>query len=144
MSFSSEDKTAWFSSEVMREFEKIAEDTSLLNGPPKEAFLPIGEEQNPEEDWEDENAAVVEDEVKALGLAGDELIGNSSESNEDEPTVDEILELGDLHSEASSLYRNNLLKNLEDLASDLAEHGHIKVAYRIERTIRSIKVGGSK
>lgn len=143
MSFSSEDKTAWFSSEVMREFEKIAEDTSLLNGPPEEAFLPVGDEEK-EEDWEDENAAVVEDEVKALGLAGDELIGNSSEHNEDEPTVDEILELGDLHSEASSLYRNNLLKNLEDLAYDLAERGHIKVAYRIERTIRSIKVGGSK
>ena len=141
MSFSSEDKTAWFSSEVMREFEKIAEDTSLLNGPPEEAFLPIGEEQTPEEDWEDENAAVVEDEVEALGLAGDELFGSKTE---DEPTVDEILELGDLHSEASSLYRKNLLTNLEDLAHDLAEQGHIKVAYRIERTIRAIKVGGSK
>ena len=42
MSFSHEDKSAWISSEVMREFEKIAEDIDLLNGLPEEAYSPIG------------------------------------------------------------------------------------------------------
>ena len=57
MTFAPEDKAAWNSSEIMSEFEKIALETDLLNGPPKEANMPIDLEEEDDEDvsWEDED-----------------------------------------------------------------------------------------
>lgn len=131
MSFSNEDKLVWWNSEVMREFEKIAQENDILNGPPEEAFSPIKEE---EESWEEES-----DLESAIGDAAGELIGEDEETS-----IDEDIASGKLKVELSSLYMNNLLSNLQDLAHDLAERGHIKVARKIEVTINTLKDGGSK
>jgi hypothetical protein len=138
MSFSNEDKNVWTGSEVMREFEKIAEDLELLNGPPAEAFSPIGDSSDEEDDpsWEEE---IIEDPEKAIGDAAMELTGEEDDSIAEGLKADD----GNLKTEMASLYMNNLLSNLQDLAHDLAEQGHIKVARKIEVTINIIK-GGSK
>ena len=138
MSFSNEDKLVWWNSEVMREFEKIAQENDILNGPSKEAFLPIGEEDEEEESWEEES-----DLESAIGDAANLLIGDDV-VEEDESTIDEDIESGKLKVDLASLYMNNLLSNLQDLAHDLAERGHIKVARKIEVTINTIKEGGLK
>jgi len=143
MSFSHEDKSAWISSEVMREFEKIAEDIDLLNGLPEEAYSPIGMDEKDEEEWEEEA-----DLEAAVGDAAGELVGEpkglvGEVSKRDD--IDEILgnEDGDLKNEFASLYMNNLLSNLQDMAHDFGEQGHSKVALAIERTINSIRAGGN-
>lgn len=133
MSFSNEDKLVWWNSEVMREFEKIAQENDILNGPPKEAFSPIEED---EDTWEEES-----DLESAIGDAAGLLMGDEEVV---EPTIDEDIASGKLKVELSSLYMNNLLSNLQDLAHDLAEQGHIKVARKIEVTINIIKDGGLK
>jgi hypothetical protein len=127
MSFSDEDKLVWWNSEVMREFEKIAQENDILSGPPADSFSPIEEE----EEWEEES-----DLESAIGDAAEVLIGE-----EVEPSIDEDIASGKLKVELSSLYMNNLLSNLQDLAHDLAEQGHIKVARKIEVTINTIKKG---
>ena len=60
MTFSKEDKAAWADSEIMKEFEKIAKDNDILNGPPSEAYEPIEKE---EVDWEDEDMGNFEEEM---------------------------------------------------------------------------------
>lgn len=130
MSFSDEDKLVWWNSEVMREFEKIAQENDVLSGLPVVAFSPIDEE----EEWEEEP-----DLESAIGDAAEILVGD-----EVEPSIDEDIVSGKLKIDLASLYMNNLLSNLQDLAHDLAEQGHIKVARKIEVTINTIKNGGSK
>lgn len=130
MSFSDEDKLVWWNSEVMREFEKIAQENDVLSGLPVVAFSPIDEE----EEWEEEP-----DLESAIGDAAEILVGD-----EVEPSIDEDIASGKLKVDLASLYMNNLLSNLQDLAHDLAEQGHIKVARKIEVTINTIKNGGSK
>lgn len=131
MAFSQEDKTVWYNSEVMREFEKIAQENDILNGPPAEAFLSIFNEEEPLKDSEEEETWGEEADLEsAIGDAAEELTGSETEEN--------------LKIDLASLYMNNLLSNLQDLAHDLAEHGHIKVARKIEVTINTIKDGGSR
>ena len=98
MSFSHEDKSAWISSEVMREFEKIAEDIDLLNGLPEEAYSPIGMDEKNEEEWEEES-----DLETAVGDAAGELVGETSK-DPGSNTIDEILgkDDGNLKNEFSS------------------------------------------
>ena len=141
MSFSHEDKSAWISSEVMREFEKIAEDIDLLNGLSEEAYSPISVDEKDEEEWEEES-----DLETAVGDAAGELVGETSNDIAGSETIDEILgkEDGSLKNEFASLYMNNLLSNLQDMAHDFGEQGHSKVALAIERTIKNIKAGGMK
>lgn len=120
MSFAKEDKAAWLSSEIMQEFEKIAREQGVLDGPPPEAFLPIGKEAQPEEEedpgWEDESQGDFEDALEEF----------ESDAN-------------DLQSEFHLAYNENLFSNLEKLAHQLAEKSNIKAAYRVEQTLFKLK-----
>jgi hypothetical protein len=130
MSFSQEDKNAWANSEVMKEFEKVASESDILNDYNLESFSPLQED----EEWEEDVAS-----EETLGEAVDEFIGRKELDN----TIDNFIQKEELKESMASLYMNNLLSNLQDLAHDLAEQGHIKVARKIEVTINIIK-GGAK
>lgn len=116
MVFAPEDKRVWQESEVMAEFEKIAKEMSLLDGGPPEAFQPIFEKVSAEQSaWEDEDIQ--------------------------KPSVDpEIARRAELAG-----YNIQLMEAIEKLAQDFAEAGHVKVAYRLERTLAALKdinIGG--
>jgi len=125
MTFSKEDNAAWGNSEIMQEFEKIALEADVLNGPPEEAFKPIETEEKVEETWEDEN-----DEEKLLSAI--EELGISEEEGEED-------EEGDLKEELMDLYTADLLTNLQKLAHELAANSKMNAAYTVERTIMEIK-----
>jgi hypothetical protein len=114
MTFSKEDQAAWENSEVMREFEKFADD--VLN-PTAEAYQPIATEGKTweEEDWSDE---------KKLIDAADELLGKDDSSFEEELHV---------------AYNKKLIYGLEKLAEELVSKSNIKAAYRVERTAQKLK-----
>jgi len=118
MTFSKEDKAAWLDSEIIREFEKIALETDVLNGPPAEAFQPLETEE--EKVWEDES-----DEDKLLSAI--EELGVTEEGE------------GDLKKELSEVFTANLVTNLQKLAHQLATESKMKAAYKIERTIMKLK-----
>lgn len=115
MTFSKEDRAAWENSEIMQEFEKLAED--VLN-PPAEAYQPIPEKEEKaweEEDWSDEQKLVD---------AAEEL------SNQDDDSFEKELRVA---------YNERLLSRLEKIAEQLADKSNIKAAYRVERTIQELK-----
>jgi GNAT superfamily N-acetyltransferase len=111
MAFAPEDKRAWRDSEIMAEFEKVALETSLLDGGPPEAFQPIHEKVATEQNtWEDED-------IQEL------------------PTAD----LGvSRHAELAG-YGAQLMETIEKMAQDLAEVGRVRAAYRLERTLAALK-----
>jgi hypothetical protein len=117
MSFEYEDKMAWLNSEIMREFEKIATETDIFN--PPDAFLPVEKEDEDDKSFEDEDEP----------------------ERQLEKAVETFLEPENkvLRNEFSSLCKDNLLTNLQDLACEMAERGRMKVAFRIERAIYAIK-----
>jgi hypothetical protein len=131
MVFSKEDNSAWESSEVMRELEKMAEE--VLQGTPPEAYEPI-----PEESWEEES----EEETESEEL-------RECECAPDAPTIydgkvcavcgGERKKEEGLAEEMQAAYGYALIGKLEKLASQLAEASKIKAAYRIERTIEELK-----
>lgn len=120
MTFSKEDKAAWLNSEIMKEFEKLALETDVLNGPPVEAFQPIETENEEEKTWEEESN---EDKL----LSAIEELGISDETEED------------LNKELGQAYARNLITNLQKMAYNLATNSKMKAAYRIERTIMKIE-----
>jgi len=109
MPFAPEDKRAWLDSEVMAELEKIAKETDLLGGPPKEAFEPIEEKTAAQSSWEDEDVP----EAPADPDAG--------------------------RRAALASHGARLAKTLERMAQDLAEAGRPKAAYRLERALAALK-----
>lgn len=115
MTFSKEDRAAWENSEIMQEFEKLAED--VLN-PPAEAYQPIPEKE--EKVWEEEDWS---DEQKLVDTA-EEL------SNQDDDSFEKELRVA---------YNERLLSRLEKIAEQLADKSNIKAAYRVERTIQELK-----
>jgi len=124
MSFSKEDTAAWKDSEVMRELEKLAIDTDLL-------------ETEEEPSWEDESdEEKLTDAVEEFSGPEEELQETTSELPETEPkeTSDE-----DLVTELLATYNKNLLYNIEKLSHILADKTNIKAAYKVERTIQNIK-----
>ncbi len=131
MSFSQEDKNAWIGSEVMRELEKIASESDFFNDYNLEAFSPVDEEDD--KGWEEDDAS-----EESLGEAVDEFMGAEEELD---TTIDEYVQKEELKESMASLCMGNLISNLQDLAHDLAEQGHVKVARRIEVTINTIKGG---
>jgi hypothetical protein len=113
MTFSKEDKAAWLDSEVMRELEKFGKD--VLNGPPPEAFRPL---ERKAEAWEDED-----------------LEGKLAEAVEEfEKPVASVEE------EFVAAYNRSLLKNIEKVAHRLSDKANIKAAYRVERSLKELKV----
>lgn len=122
MTFSKEDKAAWQASEIMAELEKMA-----MNGEidlPDEAFLPVGEEEDSdEEEWEDEELA------KQLGTAADELSGDE----EDEDVINEE------EAELLESLNSNLFDQISKISCELADKSNIKGAYKVERALQSIK-----
>jgi hypothetical protein len=120
MSFVKEDKAAWLNSEIMQEFEKIAREQDVLNGPPPEAFQPIGENENDKEDelWEEE------ENMDKFKEALNEF--ESEKSN-------------DLKTELRMAYNNNLFSSLEKIADQLINKSNIKAAYEVEQTIEKLK-----
>lgn len=123
MTFSKEDKAAWQDSEIMREFERIAMEQNVLNGPPPEAFQPVGEEEDEEELWEEED-----NEDKLLSAVNE--LGIAEEEQSDDTT---------LSSELLKMHTSRLLENLKKVASNLAVNSKMRVAYRIERTIYNLQ-----
>ena len=120
MIFSKEDSAAWHNSEIIQEFEKIALETDVLNGPPAESYQPLGFDEEEEKDWEEEG-----DEEKLLSAI--EEMGVSK--NEEES----------LEEELSKVYTANLIENLQKLAHNLASNSKMSAAYTIERAIVKIK-----
>lgn len=112
MTFSKEDRAAWADSEIMKEFEKIAKENDILNGPPSEAYEPIEKE---EKDWEDEDMVDFEEAL---------------ENFEEGPSFEEEMHMA---------YNKNLFSNLEKIASDFANKSNIKVAYKIELILHKLK-----
>jgi hypothetical protein len=110
MAFAPEDKRAWLDSEVMSELEKVAKETNLLNGPPAEAFEPISEKTAGQPVWEDEDVP-------------------------ESPRADSRTER---HAEMVA-HSARLMGTIERMAQDLAEAGHTKAAYRLERTLAALK-----
>jgi len=113
MTFSKEDKAAWADSEIMKEFEKIAKDNDILNGPPSEAYEPIENEE--EKDWEDEDMGNFEEAL---------------ENFEEGPSFEEEMHIA---------YNKNLFSNLTKIAGDFANKSNIKVAYKIELVLHKLK-----
>lgn len=118
MIFSEEDVAAWNDSEIMKEFEKIAIKTNIIDGPPIEAYQPINKEE--EKTWEEE-----EDEEKLLSAI--ENLGIADEESEN------------LKKELSKIYVANLITGLQKLAYNSAINYKTSVAYTIERSIMKIK-----
>jgi hypothetical protein len=102
----------------MQEFEKIAREQDVLNGPPPEAFQPIGENKKEDESWEDEGD---------MGRFKEAL----NEFESEKPN--------DLKTELRMAYNNNLFSSLEKLANQLIEESNIKAAYEVEQTIEKLK-----
>ena len=107
--FAPEDKRAWFDSEVMAELEKVAKETNLLGGPPKEAFEPIPEKTAAQPVWEDEDVP----------------------EPPTDPGADKRMEL--------AAHRAWLIGTIERMAQNLAGAGRVKAAYRLERTLAALK-----
>jgi hypothetical protein len=166
MAFSKEDKSAWESSEVMRELEKYAEE--VLNGPPPEAFQPIKTAKDPgknlweEEAWEEEmqekemHEKEMHEGVEFEGIERGETPEalewerkwrrDTGEAEEEAKRDQELWGeeygpeiFGDIKKEMSLAYRDMIVKNLESLASDLGERSKIKAAYIVEQAIYRIK-----
>lgn len=118
MTFSKEDKAAWYDSEVMQHLEEIAKRDNILDGPPKEAFQPIiARDENEEEKvWEDEE---VDPELEKI--------------------TDEMVREDDLKKELEKVYSNSLIKKLNKISSLMASNSQMQAAYRIERALNKIK-----
>jgi len=122
MSFSKEDKAAWNNSEIMQEFEKIAAEMEIFNGPPEEAYLPI---KNADDDWEDEiNDDVENKNIEAENKKEDFLKIAEFEKNllEKKKTVDD-----------------KLINDLRTLSEKLISKRKIEAAYKVERAILDIE-----
>lgn len=117
MIFSEEDMAAWNDSEIMKEFEKIAIKTNIIDGPPIEAYQSINEEE--EKTWEEEDEEKLLSAIEDLGIADEE-----SEN---------------LKKELSKMYVANLITGLQKLAYNSAINYKTSVAYTIERSIMKIK-----
>lgn len=121
--FSKEDMAAWNASEIAKEFERIAAEKNLLNGPPPEAYLPIDEEEKEmEKSWEEET------DEERLEDAAKEIL------NEEEKLPEEV-----------AFASTKLLNNLQKLADAFVDKRRIKEAFCVERAILQIKnaLGGN-
>lgn len=113
MSFSKEDKAAWFNSEIMKEFEKVAQEEKTLEGPSPESSEPVSLEEG--NIWEEE------DSMEKFDEALEEF---------NEPT---------LGTELKAAYNKMLIENLGKIANGLAENKNIKAAYRVETTLHELQ-----
>lgn len=127
MSFSKEDKAAWLDSEVMKEFEKVAEE-ELLEGPPSEAFEPIPVEV--EEALEKEEEGVREEEENVWEEEEDmERFEEALEKFEEKPVL----------AEFKKAYDKMLIQNLEKIAHRLADKNNAKATYRVELALHGLQ-----
>jgi len=110
MSFAPEDKRAWQDSQVMAELEKIAKDTGLLNGPPKEAYEPISlKAASDTSEWEDE------------------------EERQQAPSALGVGEINGLEAAKA------VTDGLEALASNLVSADRFREAHLVERTLDDVR-----
>lgn len=160
MTFSKEEKQIWGNSEVMRELERIATTQSLEA--PYEAFLPIKEGQDWEdersdeeklmdalEDFEEEERSIEEqrevevefDEEKIMPVPEHEVeLSDESGGSTLDPEDDDYLDQAEFEAAMNKKIESNLVSGLTKLASYLGNQGRVVEASKIEDTIRDIRL----